>query len=651
MRTTLKRGIGRSLGPDGNGYSSLPPAFGPVTRYWQPEPPRRSIGRVLLRGLGWFVLALLVVASGLAGGLYLWLHQSLVAVSAHTPAMKRAQKQLHAVLPGHATIALVLGDNQRRGREASAGGRSDTILLVRADPRTKTISLLSLPRDLRVPVWCPPHRSFGVTRIDYAFSYCGPAGSLETVEKLTGLRVNYLVTVGFHGFKEIVNDVGGVWLDIDRRYYIPPHTGVSAINLQPGYQLLSGGGALEFVRYRHTDSDFYRQARQQEFLRALKDQLSQHLDPLQVPKIVGAIVHNVEVGACRSCLGDATVFGYALFALTLPRGHLLQNYVGGTTNVFVGGADELQAPPGAVARAVSSFTHPHVPAVAGSRKAHTAPGAPPAHEVTLTVLNGNGEAGAAALATSLLRQRGYRTLAPPGGVLANAPTATYPVTRIYADTRLAQAAAAAVALRRLLAPATIVPLTTATKALRALDPGSMLLVVLGHSFHNALAGNARSRGDVKQQATPPAVRYDPSASRALLAPLVRRAGFPLELPTVLESSSVPDTLPSDTPVRLYTITRGQKAVRLIYHTAGDQFWGIEETAWTGAPILSSPSEYRTIDHRRFALYFHDAKLHMVVLQTSKGSYWVINTLLDSLSNQTMLAIARGLHPLTGARHR
>jgi LCP family protein required for cell wall assembly len=184
-------------------------------------------------------LAIVVVVSGIGGGLFLWFHQSLAAIRAHSPALKLAQRELNAPLPGQPAIALLLGDNQRAGLERSAGGRSDTIMLVRADPQAKTISLLSLPRDLRVPVWCPHNpQPLGDTRIDYAFAYCGPAGSLETVQKLTGLRINYLITVNFHGFKEIVNDLGGIWLDVDRRYFNQnvgtAATDYSNINLEPG---------------------------------------------------------------------------------------------------------------------------------------------------------------------------------------------------------------------------------------------------------------------------------------------------------------------------------------------------------------------------------------------------------------------------------
>ena len=116
-------------------------------------------------------------------------------------------------------------------------------MLIRADPATKTISMLSFPRDLASTIYCPgahaglrPHQ-LGVRALRHE-------GTLETVRKLTGLPINYLITVNFRGFREIVDKLGGVWLDIDRRYYNQndgrASTNFSNIDLQPGYQRLDG---------------------------------------------------------------------------------------------------------------------------------------------------------------------------------------------------------------------------------------------------------------------------------------------------------------------------------------------------------------------------------------------------------------------------
>ena len=163
------------------------------------------------------------------------------------------------------------------------------------------------------------------------------------MKHLTGLPINYLITVNFHGFKEIVDRLGGVWIDVDRRYYNQQRRHATRrtspnINLQPGYQLLTGGSALEFVRYRHTDSDLYRLARQQEFVRSFKEQIAQNFNPLDLPKIVSAITHNVEVGAKKG-FDLGTVEQYAYLAATLPGGHFLQTKIDD-----VSGYAELSAP-------------------------------------------------------------------------------------------------------------------------------------------------------------------------------------------------------------------------------------------------------------------------------------------------------------------
>ena len=80
--------------------------------------------------------------------------------------------------------------------------------------------MLSFPRDLIVDGRCPDGRTY-VGRINAAYSFCGPAGTLETVRSLTNLPIHYLITVNFQGFRDIVDKLGGVWMDVDHRYYNP----------------------------------------------------------------------------------------------------------------------------------------------------------------------------------------------------------------------------------------------------------------------------------------------------------------------------------------------------------------------------------------------------------------------------------------------
>ncbi len=167
---------------------------------------------------------------------------------------------------------------------------------------------------------------------------------------------------------QIVHRLQGVYLNVDRRYYNPLGTGWSAINLHPGYQKLSGSDALSYVRFRHLDSDIYRNGRQQLFLEALKQRLATTLTPsnvFEIPKIIGAVKGNLAIEkADGSSVGWSEMKAYLGLLVNLPPGHLLRNAIPpqDLTGVNIGGADELQASPEAIATAVHGFLHPVVPA-------------------------------------------------------------------------------------------------------------------------------------------------------------------------------------------------------------------------------------------------------------------------------------------------
>ena len=128
------------------------------------------------------------------------------------------------------------------------------------------------------------HVASAADRINPAWTDCGPQGTLDTVQKLTGIPVNYLITLDFHGFKLIVNKLHGVYINVDHRYYHPAELRRSRRSTShPGYQKLDGQDALNFVRFRHTDYDLYRNARQQLFLEALKDRLATSLSLFRDP--------------------------------------------------------------------------------------------------------------------------------------------------------------------------------------------------------------------------------------------------------------------------------------------------------------------------------------------------------------------------------
>src|SRR5919108_2407508 len=225
MRTTLKRGYGRGAEVNGNGHGVIPPGtLSPVTLYRQPPPKKPGLAKIIGKFFLWLFVVLLMLVAGLVGGFYLWAHQSAAALGCHSLDCKRTQARLDAIKDPHQpAIALVIGYDHRAG-DGNAPSRSDTMMLLRADPGTKTISLLSFPRDLIVPIYCPSKGGgeavvSGSARINSAYSFCGLSGALETVRNLTHLPINYLISVNFLGFIGVVNKLGGVWLDIDRRYF------------------------------------------------------------------------------------------------------------------------------------------------------------------------------------------------------------------------------------------------------------------------------------------------------------------------------------------------------------------------------------------------------------------------------------------------
>ena len=171
------------------------------------------------------------------------------------------------------TIMLIGSDTRAKGaRDYVAGqrGLSDTMMLVRLDPSKNQIAVLSLPRDLKVRI-----PGYGVDKLNAAYRLGGVKLTLKTVKEFTGLGVNHVVNVDFRGFKKAVNALGCVWVDIDRRYF-NDNTGAqqyATIDIKPGYQKICDQDALDYVRYRHTDNDLVRAARQQDFLRSLKSQI------------------------------------------------------------------------------------------------------------------------------------------------------------------------------------------------------------------------------------------------------------------------------------------------------------------------------------------------------------------------------------------
>jgi LCP family protein required for cell wall assembly len=602
-----------------------------MRRYRQPERPSRGLVALLGKVVLWTIVAALMLAAGIAGGTYLYVEQDIAAsLGPRSADVKVAQEQLDAVIPGEPTTALVLGYDKRAGVEAGETGHSDTLMLVRADPNLETVTMLSFPRDLIVDIHGCKNGVFR-DRINNAYPLCGSTAAIETVRQLTNVPINFVVLVNFHGFKQVVAHMGGVWMDVDRRYYNPPGTGYAAIDLQPGYQKLNGEDALSYVRYRHTDSDLYRVARQQLFVKAIK-QRATDFPVLDLPKLVTTVTTNVEVGKSDGTSFDAkTVLDYALFAYQLPAGHVFQTRI--DVACYQGFA-ELTVAESCIDDAVNDFVQPDVEAplkatdVALNRR--RVANAPPPSETTVTVLNGNGEVGAAATAGRQLGSRGYEVVAGGDG---NAPSFEYFRTEVYHGPG-PRALAAARKIANLFGNARVQALPA---EIAPLSNGADVTVILGQTYHGTIAAAPADRTPERK---PPSVRDDRSAI-AVLNDVKRRVPYTVFAPTKIDSAS---RLDDTTPVRLYRLGDGN-AIRLTYTNGAGDFWGVQMTGWTDAPALGDPNDSTVINGRTYRLYYNGSHLHMVVLETDEATYWVTNTVLDKLSNETMLEIAKGLEPL------
>ncbi|HEV2859219.1 MAG TPA: LCP family protein [Solirubrobacterales bacterium] len=234
--------------------------------------PRRFWWRFVLAS----VLIVAISAAATATSVLLYIDSIAEAIA---PANNKIQKKLNRFLAdaevGGAQNFLLVGSDKRAGAEFEEDpGRSDTTMLIRLDPDKNLISMMSIPRDLKVEI-----PEYGTGKFNEAYSYGGTKLTLRVVKELTGLPINHVVNIDFLGFAQGVYAIGCVYTDVDRRYYhsnagLPPSEQYAEINVKPGYQLMCGKQALDYVRYRHTDTDIVRSARQQDFLSAARQRIS-----------------------------------------------------------------------------------------------------------------------------------------------------------------------------------------------------------------------------------------------------------------------------------------------------------------------------------------------------------------------------------------
>jgi LCP family protein required for cell wall assembly len=191
-----------------------------------------------------------------------------------------------------------LAQDAKAAKWPSGKYRSDTLMVVHISANRKRVYLVSIPRDTAAMLYNAKGAAEHQEKINAAFSYYGPNGTISTVEHLTNVRMRHLAIIDWAGFKDLSRAVGGVPVYIPKPFYDPSQK----IQWNAGNQTLEGKKALAYVRTRYglQNGDFDRIARQQNFLRAMmKKMLAKGTlrNPLKLTRTLSALTQNLTVDA------------------------------------------------------------------------------------------------------------------------------------------------------------------------------------------------------------------------------------------------------------------------------------------------------------------------------------------------------------------
>jgi len=576
-------------------------------------------------------LVIVGVVALAGGGVYLWLDwvmgkshkgpgyasgSSWVNSSGTTNGQGGTTASTAVEKPGSTDILLMGSDNRDDGTEAF--GRSDTLMLVHIDSKDGYVSVLSLPRDLKVEI--PGH---GTQKINAAYAFGGPALAMETVLQLTGVRVDHFVNVSFDAFREITTALGGIYVDVDTRYYNPQNPDWESIDIWPGYQRLSGEDALDYVRFRHDlNYDFGRIDRQQRFLRAAKEQALSWDLVVKGPQLVSLLAGNVSTE-----ISTAEALKLVVWAIGLSGSKIKQVYLqAGTATVdgasYVVATDaavqtaikDLSVAPGSPA-SVSPLVGEIAPDAAAEQRSSTTTSAATtttAAKVDLTkasveVLNANGRTGDAALAAGRLRAVGA-TVDKVGD--AGRKEAKTIVAYPSGQKAVAAEVAKVVGGGSLQADATVKAIT----------------VFLGADFNSTVDASAPGAGGT-------------IPNQGEWKALAGLRSFPLMAPSYIPIGfKYKDR-------RTYDIdTDGgpKPALKMVYQfEKSDQYLGIMETTFLNAPAAQDGDKV-TQNGITYTLVTYGGRVDHVWWKKDGVIYWISNTLSYLLDKDEMVKMAASM---------
>ncbi|MCC8437380.1 LCP family protein [Brevibacillus sp. M2.1A] len=238
-----------------------------------------------------FTLITLLLVGGVAGAIYWKIEDTLTEVTSPTnsgftsPVSQNVDPVYHSDKP----MSFVLLGSDSRPETGSMN--TDVMIVAVANPKTKKVTMVSIPRDTRVKI--PGYRDYHKINSVYANGEAerrqaernnqtvtedGISLTKKTLNEILGIPIEHFVAIDFDGFKAVIDELGGVEVNVDRRLVYDDPTDDTHINLQPGLQKLNGEQALGYVRHRHDNrgtkyysSDFDRNRRQQEVIKAVVD--------------------------------------------------------------------------------------------------------------------------------------------------------------------------------------------------------------------------------------------------------------------------------------------------------------------------------------------------------------------------------------------